>query len=95
MYHVGHRANLLASVLDPETRLGDHPNRRYGRMKKAVLLLTAWCKECGTTVGHDMSCPCANSSYLNQDEPLGGSQETYGIKKPQLEWGEEIIGYTH
>lgn len=58
---------------------------------KKVELLTAICSACGTTVGHDMSCPCANSINLNQNEPRSARRAS----DPELAWAEEVIGYTH
>jgi len=56
-----------------------------------VELLTAICSACGTAVGHDMACPCANSIKLNQDEPRYARKSN----DPELIWAEEVIGYTH
>ena len=61
-------------------------------MGKEKLLLTAWCKACGTTVGHNMSCACPSSSYLNQDAQVAPG---FQIKNPDIAWAEETLGYSH
>jgi len=56
-------------------------------------LLTAVCAGCRTTVGHNMSCGCANSTNLNQNDAKPWRARR--SKDSELLWAEESIGYTH